>query len=63
MIMENAMPTYTAHVDAFRCARGVTTEERWAITWRNGDYACHVYAMWRPAGMTEHDVLRAWYEI
>ena len=74
MIMENAMTIvqhtggadaghYEAHVDARRCIHGVTTEKRWAITWRNGDYASHVYTMWHPVGATEHDVIQAWYRI
>ena len=54
---------YEAHVDARRCIHGVTTEKRWAITWRNGDYASHVYTMWHPVGATEHDVIQAWYRI
>ena len=54
---------YDAYVDACRCTNGVTTEERWAISWHSDNNACHVYAMWQPVGMTEHDVIEAWYKI
>ena len=54
---------YTAHIDSCRQINGCVTQQRWAITWRNDDYACHVGTMWHLVGTTEQDVLEAWYKI